>query len=62
MHDRDFTGIAREFPAGYNHSFAVRTQRDLFRALPPKLQAETLERVQDLIARYPSGYWREIYQ
>jgi hypothetical protein len=62
----DFTGIAREFPAGFHRNFSVQVQRELFLALPPKLQAETLERAMEIVARYPQSWlarhWREIYR
>ena len=45
---------------------SIAQQRALFQAQPPERQRETMERVRDVVARYPDGwlarYWREIYQ
>lgn len=64
-HTNDNAAGGRDLSLAYHRSFAVRAQRDLFLASPPERQRETLERVEDLIARYPGGYlarhWREIY-
>ena len=45
--------------------FEIRAERERYEAMPPKLQAETLQRVRRLVERYPRSWlaknWRAIY-
>lgn len=64
MRDYDFTGMAH-IPDEYHVNFTIQAQRRDFEAQPPAKQQETLERVNRIVAQYPSSWlarhWREIY-
>jgi hypothetical protein len=55
----------RDLTQEFTHQFEIRAERQRYLEMPPKLQAETLERVRRLVERYPRSWlaknWRAIY-
>jgi hypothetical protein len=51
--------------AEFCHAWEIRAERERYRAMPPKLQTETLERVRRLVEKYPRSWlaknWQAIY-
>jgi hypothetical protein len=55
----------RDLTTEFTHAFEIRAERERYQAMPPKLQAETLQRVRRLVERYPKSWlaknWQAIY-
>ncbi len=55
----------RDLTAEFTHAFEIAAERERYLAMPPKLQAETIERVRRLVERYPRSWlarnWEAIY-
>jgi len=55
----------RDLTAEFCQQFEIRAERERYLQMPPKLQAETLQRVRRLIERYPRSWlaqnWQAIY-
>ncbi len=46
----------RDLTAEFTHAFEIAAERERYLAMPPKLQAETLQRVRRLVERYPRSW------
>ena len=57
--------MGHDLGAAFHQAFAVRAQRAYFDAEPPKLQRETMARINRLIVERPNSYlarhWRAMY-
>jgi hypothetical protein len=55
----------RDLNDEFTLAFAIRVEKEYYEAMPPKLQAEKLQRVRANVARYPNSWlakhWKAIY-